>query len=134
MKKILLICASTLLLASCSDKQQYEAAVLSQMEKEKDLKDYDIDPEYMTECVVELSSKKMPGLFLADPIRLTAYQNYTKMLSMGTTTDKKKKLEELRSLFGDPKALTAAHANYTVSVMDCLASIIMKSEAATKEE
>ena len=132
MKKLILICASTLFLTACADKQQYEDAVLTQMQTEQDLKDYKIDPEQMVKCVVDLSSKNMPGSFAYDPARLTAYQNYANMLSMSTTKDKQKKLEELRSLFGSPRELAKAHANYTESVMNCIASIIMKSEDAEK--
>ena len=132
MKKLILICASTLFLTACADKQQYEEAVLTQMQTEQDLKDYNIDPEHMTNCVVDLSSKNMPGVFAYDPDRLTAYQNYTSMLSMSTTKDKQSKLEELRSLFGSPRDLANAHANYTESVMNCLASIIMESESEEK--
>lgn len=134
MKKLLLICASTLFLTACADKQQYEEAVLTQMQTEQDIKDYKIDPELMVKCVVDLSSKNMPGAFAYDPARLTAYQNYTSMLSMSTATDKQKKLEELRSLFGTPRELAKAHANYTESVMNCIASIIMKSEEKGKDE
>ncbi|MCK4840722.1 MAG: hypothetical protein KAT04_02430 [Methylococcales bacterium] len=132
MKKILLLCASTLFLTACTDKQQYEEAVLAEMQQEKDLKDYKIDPEYMTQCVVELTTKEMPGLFAFDPYRMTAYQNYTKMITMGTVENKQQRLEELRTLFGSPQELTKAHATYTTSVMDCMASIIAKSE--NKEE
>jgi hypothetical protein len=132
MKKLLLICASTLFLTACADKQNYEEAVLTQMQTEQDLKDYNIDPEIMVKCVVDLSSKNMPGVFAYDPDRLTAYQNYTSMLSMSTAEDKQSKLEELRSLFGSPRELAQAHANYTESVMNCIASIIMKSEDAEK--
>jgi len=134
MKKIILICASTLFLTACADKQNYEEAVLTQMQTEQDLKDYNIDPEKMVECVVDLSSKKMPGLFPYDPVKLTAYQNYATMLSMSTAEDKQSKLEELRSLFGSPRELAMAHANYTESVMNCLAAIIMESEDEAKAE
>lgn len=134
MKKILLLCTSALFLTACADKQQYEAAVLVEMQAEKDLKDYKLDPEEMTACVVDLSSKNMPGAFALDPARLTAYQNYTKMLSMRTVKDKEKMLEELRAVFGSPKELADAHSNYTVSVMDCLAAIIKKSEPEIEEK
>ncbi len=134
MKKIFIILTSTLLLTACADKQQYEAAVLAEMQNEQDLKDYKLDPEEMTKCVVELSSEKMPGAFAFDPARLTAYQNYTKMLSMHTVKDKQKMLEELRQLFGSPKELAEAHGNYTESVMDCLAAIIKQSEPETETE
>ncbi|MCK5829417.1 MAG: hypothetical protein KAH20_03865 [Methylococcales bacterium] len=134
MKKILLICASTLFLTACADKQKYTDAVLEQMKTEKDLKDYNIDPEYMTKCVVELSSNGMPGAFPLDPARLTSYQNYTKMLSMSTAEDKQSMLEELRSTFGSPAELASAHSNYTESVMNCIASIIVESEDSQEKE
>lgn len=134
MKKILLICASTLLLTACADKEKYEEAVLAQMATEKDLVDYNIDPKRMTECVVDLSVKGMPGSFPLDPIRLTSYQNYTKMLSMDTVEDKKGMLDELRKVFGSPKELAAAHSNFTESVMNCMASIIMESEDTEKSK
>ncbi len=128
MKKILLICTASLFLTACADKEAYKEAVLTEMQAEKDLKDYNIDPEQMTECVVDLSSKEMPGVFPFDPTRLETYQKYTKMLSMSSVKDKQKMLEELRHLFGSPKELAEAHSNYTISVMDCLAAIIKKSE------
>ena len=133
MKKIVLLCVTSLLMVGCADKEAYEQAVLTQMETEQDLKDYNIDPIYMTECVMDLSSKKMPGAFAYDPARLESYRRYASMLSMSTTVDKQKKLEELRSLFGSPKELAIAHANYTESVMDCVASIIAKSEPKKTE-
>ena len=132
MKKILLICVSTLLLTACADKQEYEEAVLAQMKTDKDLADYNIDPEKMRDCVVDLSIKGMPGAFPLDPVRLTSYQNYTKMLSMRTIEDKQGMLEELRKVFGSPKELAAAHSNFTESMMNCMASILMKSEDEEK--
>ena len=92
MKKLLLICTATLFLTACADKASYEAAVLKEMQAEKDLKDYKLDPEDMTKCVVELSAKKMPGIFPFDPDRLSSYQKYTKMLSIRTIDDKQKML------------------------------------------
>ncbi len=133
MKKLALFCLSVLFLAGCADKNQYKEAVLEQMTNEKDIKDYNIDPEHMTDCVVDLTSKNMPGLFPFDPDRLTAYRNYTKMLTLTKSEDPKKTLEELRTSFGSPKALADAHNNYTESMMNCLSSIIMETEEAAKE-
>jgi outer membrane biogenesis lipoprotein LolB len=80
MKKLLLISLAALLLPACADKKQYEQAVLEQMQKEQDIKDYKIAPEYMTKCVVDTTSENMPGIFAFDPKRLMAYRNYTKIL------------------------------------------------------
>jgi len=134
MKKILLICTAALFLTACADKQAYEAAVLAELQSDKDLKDYNIDPEKMTTCVVDLSSKEMPGLFAFDIARLESYRRYTTMLSMRTVEDKQKTFEELKTTFGSLKDLAKAKSNYTLSRMDCIAAIIKKSEPEVEEE
>jgi hypothetical protein len=134
MKKLLLISLSALLLPACADKNEYEQTVLEQMQLEKDIKDYKLSPERMAKCVVDASSKNMPGVFDFDPKRLTAYRSYTKMLTLSSSTDPKKTLEELRTDFGSPKELAEAHSNYTESQMDCLSVLIGESEEATKEQ
>ncbi|MEI6333043.1 MAG: hypothetical protein WCS87_00660 [Methylococcaceae bacterium] len=133
MKKILLISLSALLLPACADKNQYEQAVLEQMQKEADIKDYKITPEYMTKCVVDTTSQNMPGIFALDPTRLTAYRNYAKMLTLTQATDPKKTLEELRTDFGSAKDLLEARSNYTESLMECYSAVISESEKAAKE-
>jgi hypothetical protein len=134
MKKLLLISLSALLLPACADKNQYEQTVLEQMQLEKDIKDYKLSPERMAKCVIETSSKNMPGVFPFDPTRMMAYRNYTKMLMLSSSKDPKKTLDELRTDFGSPKELAEAHSNYTESQMDCLAALIGESEGAAKEE
>jgi hypothetical protein len=134
MKKLLLISLSVLLLPACADQNQYEQAVLEQMQKEADIKDYKITPEYMTKCVVDTTSQNMPGIFAFDPTRMTAYRNYAKMLTLTNSTDPKKTLEELRVEFGSAKDLAEAHTNYTESLMECYSAVISESEKAAKEE
>lgn len=134
MKKLLLISLSALLLPACTDKNNYEQAVLEQMQKEQDIKDYKITPEYMTKCVVDTTSQNMPGIFAFDPKRLMAYRNYTKMLTLTNSTDPKKTLEELRTDFGSAKDLADAHTNYTESLMECYSAVISESEGQAKEE
>ena len=134
MKKFLLISLSALLLPACADKNQYEQAVLEQMQKEADIKDYKITPEYMTKCVVDTSAQNMPGIFAFDPKRLIAYRNYTKMLNLTKSADPKKTLEELRTDFGSAKDLAEAHTNYTESLMECYSAVISESEEAAKEK
>jgi hypothetical protein len=134
MKKLLLISLSALLLPACADKDQYEQVVLEQMQKEQDIKDYKIAPEYMTKCVVEKTVQNMPGIFPLDPKRLMAYRNYTKMLTLEKSADPKKTLEELRTDFGSAKDLADAHTNYTESLVECYSVVISESEEAAKED
>lgn len=133
MKKLLLISLSALLLAGCADKQQYEQAVLDQMQLEKDVKDYKLSPERMAKCIVDTTSKNMPGFFPFDPKRLMAYRNYTKMLTLTSSKDPKKTLEELRNDFGSAKDLADARSNYTESQMDCFSALISETEDKEKQ-
>ncbi|MCQ8129321.1 hypothetical protein [Methylomonas rivi] len=136
MKKVRLILAimPIAILAGCSEKAEYEQAVLQQMQKEKDIKDYNIEPEKMVECVVVTSSKDMPGMVPIDPQRKQAYINYTKMLRLNEAEDPKKMLEELRNDFGSPKALAEAHANYAESVVECMSGLVTGTEEAIKNK
>lgn len=132
MKKKLLIILLPLFLVACADKEHYEQVVLEEMEKEQDVKDYKIDPKYMAKCVVDTTYLKMPGFFVFDPNRLTAYRNYAKMLTMAKAEDPKKTLEELRKEFGSPEELSKAHTNYTESIMDCYTAILHEGDSEEK--
>lgn len=132
MKKLLLISLSALLLAGCADKEQYEQAVLDQMQLEKDVKDYKLSPERIAKCIVDTTSKNMPGVFPFDPQRMTAYRNYTKMLTLTSSKDPKKTLEELRNDFGSAKDLAEARTNYTESQVECFSALISETEEKEK--
>jgi hypothetical protein len=128
MKKILSILFSALLVTGCAEKSDYEAAVREEMKKEQEVKDYHIDPEKMTDCVVDTTTQHMPGFVEFDPERRTAYKNYAKMLTLMKSSDPKKTLDELRKDFGSPKALADAHNNFTESMMNCYSAIMIQSE------
>jgi hypothetical protein len=132
MKKRVLIFCCAIALSACADKGNYQNAVLEQMQNEQDVKDYKIDPEYISKCVVETSAKKMPGLFPFDPERLTAYRNYTTMLKLRESKDPKAAMAQLRNDFGSAKALTDAHNNYMESVVECIAAVSTEAEKEQK--
>ncbi len=134
MKKLLLLSLAAILLAGCADKNQYEQAVLEQMKLDKDIADYKAAPERMAKCVVDSSSKNMPGAFGLDPTRMMAYRNYTKMLTLSSSKDPKKTLDELAVEFGSPKELAEAHTNYTESLMECMSASISETENEAKEQ
>ncbi len=137
MKKILFLTLTALLLNGCSEKNNYEAAVLSALQREnnsQDPKDYKVPTEKMAGCIVDTSSDNMPGLFALDPARLTAYRNYAKMLTLTESPDPKKTMEELRNDFGSPKELAAARSNYMESEMECLASFMANTEDSEKSK
>ncbi len=128
MKKRAFILLLPLFLSACADKENYKQAVLAEMKLEQDVKDYKIDPEKITQCIVDLSSENMPGFFAFDPARMKTYQNYVKMLSIRKSKDPKKAMAELRAVFGSAKGLADAHSNYTESMMECISALLMEVE------
>ncbi len=127
MKKILFICGFYFLIG-CSEKEEYEQTILEQMKAEKDVVDYKINPQTMTDCVVSTSSGKMPGLLPIDPERRQAYKSYIKMLTLNKANNPTKVLDELRTEFGSPKNLSEAHSNYAESVVNCLSGLVTGAE------
>ncbi len=134
MKRIIILTVSAILLTGCADKKQYEEAILEEMNKEADIKDYKLSPEYMAKCVFEKTAANMPGVVAFDPDRMQAFRNYAKMLTLSKSADPKKTLDELRTDFGSPKALAEAHTNYTESLVECYATVISESEEELKEK
>ncbi len=126
MKKTLLLTAFLILLSGCSEKEQFEQAVLKDMQKDQDIKDYKIDPENMADCVVESISKKMPGVFIGDPERWKAYLLYTKMIGLSEAEDPQQTLKELQAEFGSGRKLSEAKSRYSQSVYDCLGQVMME--------
>lgn len=122
-----------IILVGCAEKQEFEQAVVEQMQVDKDIKDYKIEPGIMAKCVIQTSTDKMPGLFAYDPERLKAYKNYTKMITLNSSSDPKKTLEELRVEFGSPKDLATAHANYMESVVQCMEGLVTTEERDMKK-
>lgn len=129
MKKLVLLSISALLLTACSDeKKQFEQAVLQRMQTDKDIKDYRMDPETVSRCVVDLTSQHMPGFFSFDPRRKPFYVGYSKMLELEHSKDPKAVLQELQTLFGSGKGVADAHQNYSDSVMQCIESLVSKAQ------
>ncbi|MDO8939629.1 MAG: membrane lipoprotein lipid attachment site-containing protein [Methylicorpusculum sp.] len=133
MKKLLFLCGAVLLLSGCQERTAYEQAVMEQIKNEQDVKDYKLDPEVVTRCIVDLSSANMGGIFNYDPRRLEAFRSYAKMLTLKDAKNPQQVMEELRTEFGSPKGLAEAHRNYTESTMNCFASLIMSSEEEVSE-
>ena len=123
MKKILLISLSVLTLAACSEKEQYEQAVLEAVSNDPDIQSYHLDPEVVTECIVELSSKKMDGFLPFEPMRKAAYKGYARMISLKKAEKPEEVLKELKGSFGSARGLADAHRNYSESYLECISTV-----------
>lgn len=130
MKKILLITLSALFLIACSEeKEQFEQAVLEQMQNDQDIQDYNLDPERITRCIVDLVSKKIPGVFFFDPETRSYYVGYRKLISVKLGEDPEQTLLELHEIFGSAKATMQAQMNYSQSELTCITSLVTETEA-----
>jgi len=125
MKKILLLPLLLIVLSGCSEKQEFEQAVMKDMQKDQDIKDYEIDPENMTDCVVKRTSDKMPGIIFFDPKRREAYQLYTEMLGLEEAKNPQQELKKLQKNFGGGRGLSIAKGQYSQSVYECIAEMLM---------
>ena len=93
MKQFALVFFCALLLTGCNDeKNQYQELVFKLMENDQDLLDYSLDPDETTDCVVDTTGKKMPGLFSWDPRRAPIYTAYTDLIKFKLSIGLKKKI------------------------------------------
>ena len=139
MKKILIISLAVLGLAACSEKDEYQKTVLEQISNDPDVKSYHLDPEAVAVCIVDLSSKKMPGFIPFEPRRKAAYKGYTKMIAIKTSEKPEEVLKELRESFGSAQGLADAHMNYSESYLECISTVTNRNlddleEAEVEEE
>lgn len=123
MKKIYIITLSALLLIACSEQQEYKQIVRQQISNDPDIQSYHLDVEKITHCIVDLSSKKMPGFVPFEPIRKATYKGYSKMLAIKTSEKPAEFLAELHQIFGSKKALADAHRNYSKSYFECISTM-----------
>lgn len=123
MKKIFIIGLSAIFLVACSEQEEYRKTVLEQINNDPDIKSYHLDPETITDCIVDLSSKKMPGFAPFEPIRKDAYKGYTKMIAIKHSQNPEQVLKELRDSFGSARGLADAHRNYSESYLECISTV-----------
>ncbi len=134
MKKKLLISLSFLTLVACSEQDAYHATVLDLVTNDSDIKSYHLDPITVTECIVELSSQKMPGFAPFEPIRKKAYKGYTKMIALKTSEKPAEVLAELREYFGSAEGLADAHMNYSKSYLGCISTVTNRALDDAEED
>ena len=123
MNKIITLGLATLLLTACSEQEEYTQAVLEALSNDPDIKSYHLDPITVTDCIVDLSSKKMPGFSPFEPIRKASYVSYTKMIALKKSEKPQDVLNELQESFGSPQKLSEAHRNYSQSYLECISTI-----------
>ena len=124
---ILLITAAFLLTACDRGKTDLEQVLANKFSKDEDLKDYNIDPEEMADCVVNDISGAIPGLPGA-PQRKAYFEAYTKLVTVKADhKNPQKVLEEVEEVFGSIRKAREAALGVTAFVLDCMDELVGKS-------
>lgn len=129
MKKLIITSLCGLLLTGCFEEKSYfQQAVFTQLKNDQDIKDYALDPDEMTQCVVDIVAKRMPGFTSFDPKRQPIYAGYTKLIMLKSANKPLDVLTELREVFGSGVAVAKAQLNYSESVFACFQSLVSKTD------
>lgn len=130
--KVIVLVSAFVCITGCGDRERYREAVLAQLKQEKDINDYKIEHNKMADCILAETSKNMKGVLDFDPIRVSEYQKYTKLLNLKTTPDPQKTLKELREEFGGAQDLANANANFSESLFECMSALV--TDASESEQ
>jgi len=128
MKKILLLTFSTLLLTACAEKNEFKQAVFEQMLHDSDVKDYQLDPETMTRCVVDKTGSVMPGLLPFEDKNKQYYTGMTLLLTLSSSKNPQQTFKKAKSYFESPAAVMHAKMNYSQNVMECMSTLISEKD------
>lgn len=125
MKKLLIAFFAVFLLAGCSSKQQtgLKEALIERFKDDQDLKDYNLDPANVAECVVKEITSGVPG-FPGDPRREKFFEAYTRFVNVRSPNDAEKAITDYQELFGDAKKAREAANTITDHVMTCMGKAI----------
>jgi hypothetical protein len=116
------------LLAACAGKEQSDLreALLAKLQDDSDLKDYNLDPGEIADCVVNDLTDDLPG-FPGDPRRKQYLTAYARFYSVKGSGDFEKVAEEYKDLFGSVKAAHQAALRMTDYIMTCMGQAIERS-------
>ena len=112
-------------LAACASKEQTDlrTALVARMAQDSDLKDYNLDPEEIADCIVHDLSEDLPG-FPGDPKRQEYLKAYTQVVSASGAGDASAAIEQHKELFGSAKEAMSAALKLTDYTMSCMGRAI----------
>lgn len=121
MKKFLIAFCTVSLLVGCSGKEQtgLKESLVAKFKDDQDLKDYNLAPETVADCVVEEIGASLPG-FMGDPRREQYFEAYAHFVNAKTPAEAEKAVNDYQQLFGTLKEARTAAMNVTNHVMTCM--------------
>lgn len=128
-KLVLAACVALGLFSGCNTKQKtgLQETLVERLKDDQDLKDYNLDPAEVAECVVKEITDSMPG-FAGDPRREKYFEAYGRFLAVKSPADAEKAIGEFQQLFGSPKKAREAANSITDHIMTCMGKAIEGSD------
>ena len=125
MKKLpLLLLALTLLSACDKGKSDLETALTNSYRDDQDLKDYNIAPERMAQCVADAIAGTLSG-FPGTPERQQKYAIFSKFITVvADKGDPTAVLEEANEVFGSARETRQAFMGITAHNLQCMGDLI----------
>lgn len=113
------------LLSGCDTKQKtgLREILVERFKDDQDLKDYQLDPGEVADCVVKEISDGLPG-FAGDPRREKYFSAYARFLSVKSPADAEQAITEYQELFGSAKKAREAANGITDYIMTCMGKAI----------
>ena len=128
MSKLLIALIVALTLFGCNRKEKtgLHDVLVEKFKDDQDLKDYNLDPQDIADCVVDEISASLPG-FAGDPRRPRFFEAYARFLNVKSQADAEKSLQEFKDLFGSEENARTAATSITDHVMTCMGKSIEKA-------
>lgn len=125
MKKMLILVFTALALLGCAKKEKtgLREVLIERFKDDQDLKDYQLDPGVVADCVVDEIASSLPG-FAGDPRRAQFFEAYARFLNVKSSADAEHSIAEFEQLFGSKQRARQAATSITDHVMTCMGKSI----------
>nr|BAL54090.1 hypothetical conserved protein [uncultured Gammaproteobacteria bacterium] len=124
------------LLTACADSKErsvFEERLAARLATDPDLKDYNLDPKEVAECVTAEIAKTLPGL-RGSPARKPYWEAYAAFESARTTEEALTTIKRYKDVFGSEQKASAAALGITEHIMNCMGNLIETAHPAPKTQ
>ncbi len=125
MKRLILMTCVAVAAVGCAKKEQtgLRDVLIERFKDDQDLKDYNLDPTEIADCVVDEIAASLPG-FAGDPRRAQFFDAYGRFLNVKSAADAEQSVKDFEQLFGSAHNARQAAASVTDHIMTCMGKSI----------
>ncbi len=133
MKKLVILTLTAVLLSACASKErdEFQQKLAARLATDPDLKDYNLDPNEVAECVTSEIAKTLPG-FRGSPARKPYWEAYAAFESARTTGEALTTVKRYKDVFGSEQRASAAALSITEYIMHCMGNLIETAHPAPR--